>query len=364
MNYSSDSKSNDNDSYNNLIFKENKNSIFLGNKRSSSSLNPVDINFSFNIFNSQDLNDNNDPFNLLIKSNNDNKQDLSHIFIKSNSEEIKTKEASNNKTIEKLNINIKNDEQKIPEIIRNERKDNDKIKIKLAVSKSYIEKYNKNVKDENLKIDKFDFDKFKNISIINNLLLGKTTWEEIILHNYIGNKDAIKNIIKNIYDNKEKDAIKLLEMTFNEYLEIFIQNNLQQFLENEKENQIKKYKQKKYKETIDKLISDKKVETPEIFKKYVIFGVKNKNVKKQLNLEENLFKDFIECNYKISKENEFESFLKQKYEISFDLTQNEINDIDKYINNLRDLVKTFDKWFDGKTPKKSRKKMFQIISEK
>jgi len=99
-------------------------------------------------------------------------------------------------------------------------------------------------------------------------------------------------------------------------------------------------------------------------KKYVTFGVKNKNVKTKLNFEENLFKDFLERNYKINKENEFESFLKQKYGISFDLTENENNDIDKYINNLRDLVKTFDKWFDEKTSRKSRKKMFKINSEK
>lgn len=92
------------------------------------------------------------------------------------------------------------------------------------------------------------------INLKNKLSLGKTNWEEIILNNYNGNKDIIKNIIKNIYDKKEKDAIRLLGMTFNEYLEIFIENNLKQFLEKEKENQIKNYKQKKYKGVIDKLI--------------------------------------------------------------------------------------------------------------
>ena len=351
MDISFDSKSDDNDI--GLIFKENENSIFNYHSNHNTK-------FSINNLNSFDLNEN--SFNPFVQSNIDNKQELSHLFNKSNSEEIKTKEASNNKIKEELNVIIKNDEEKMPEIIRNIRVDNDKIKIKLAVAKKFIEEYNKNVKDKNLNIDNFNFDEFKNISIRNNLSLGKTTWEEIILNYYIGNKEIIKNIIKNIYDNKEMKAIKLLQMTFNEYLETFIENNLEHFLENEKENQIKKYKHKKYKETIDKLILEKKVEFLEI-KKYVTFGVKNKNVKMKLKSEENLFKDFVERNYKINRENEFESFLKQKYEISIDLTENENNDIDKYINNLRDLVKNFDNWFINKNPKKSKKKMFQINFE-
>ena len=350
MDISFDSKSDDNDI--GLIFKENENNIFNYHSNHNT-------NISINNFNSLDLNEN--SFNPFVHSNIDNKQELSHLFNKSNSEEIKTKEASNNKIKEELNVIIKNDEEKMPEIIRNIRVDNDKIKIKLAVAKKFIEEYNKNVKDKNLNIDNFNFDKFKNISIKNNLSLGKTTWEEIIL-NYNGNKEIIKNIIKNIYDNKEMKAIKLLQMTFNEYLETFIENNLEHFLENEKENQIKKYKHKKYKETIDKLILEKKVEFLDI-KKYVTFGVKNKNVKMKLKSEENLFKDFVERNYKINRENEFESFLKQKYAISIDLTENENNDIDKYINNLRDLVKNFDNWFINKNPKKSKKKMFQINFE-
>ena len=248
MDISFDSKSDDNDI--GLIFKENENSIFNYHSNHNTK-------FSINNLNSLDLNEN--SFNPFVQSNIDNKQELSHLFNKSNSEEIKTKEASNNKIKEELNVIIKNDEEKMPEIIRNIRVDNDKIKIKLAVAKKFIEEYNKNVKDENLNIDNFDFDKFKKISIRNNLSLGKTTWEEIILNYYIGNKEIIKNIIKNIYDDKEMKAIKLLQMTFNEYLETFIENNLEHFLENEKENQIKKYKHKKYKETIDKLILKKKL---------------------------------------------------------------------------------------------------------
>ena len=190
MDLSSDSISNDNDFDRDLISEENENSIFLEKKRSITSLNLVNI-----------LNERNNNYHT------------------------------------NCNINLSINKLNSPEL-----------------NKSYVEEYNENVKDENLKINNFDFDKFKNISIKKNLSLGKTNLEGIILNNYNGNKDIIKNIIKNIYDKKEKDAIRLLGMTFNEYLEIFIENNLKQFLEKEKENQIKNYKQKKYKGVIDKLI--------------------------------------------------------------------------------------------------------------
>ena len=155
MDISFDSKSDDNDI--GLIFKENENNIFNYHSIHNTK-------FSINNLNSFDLNEN--SFNPFVQSNIDNKQELSHLFNKSNSEEIKTKEASNNKIKEELNVIIKNDEEKMPEIIRNIRVDNDKIKIKLAVAKKFIEEYNKNVKDENLNIDNFNFDIFKKIFII------------------------------------------------------------------------------------------------------------------------------------------------------------------------------------------------------
>ena len=155
MDISFDSKSDDNDI--GLIFKENENNIFNYHSNHNTK-------FSINNLYSFDLNEN--SFNPFVQSNIDNKQELSHLFNKSNSEEIKTKEASNNKIKEELNVIIKNDEEKMPEIIRNIRVDNDKIKIKLAVAKKFIEEYNKNVKDENLNIDNFNFDIFKKIFII------------------------------------------------------------------------------------------------------------------------------------------------------------------------------------------------------
>ena len=372
---------NDNESFIYLIDNGNEeinNKTFLQKKRSSSfgflnesfeedSYQYPNNNLFINVNNIKSLvpeENGENPFNQIIKSNNNNKLEL--IINKFLSEEIKTKEASNNKSIEKNSLNnIINVEQIIPEIKRNNRDDNDRVKIKLVVSKSYVELFNKNVKDENLKIKNFDFNKFKKILISNDSLLGETKWKYIILNNYNGNKIIINNLIKNIFDKNEKESIKLLEMTFQEYLEIFKKNNLELFLENERKSQIKKYEQKKYKEVIDKEISRDNIENLKNIKNYVIFGVKNKNIKKALefdNIEENTIKNFKERNYKISKEKKFISFINLKYgEINFELTSNEKNDIDDYIKHLRDLVENFNTWFKDKSSRKSRKKMFRVI---
>ena len=370
---------NDNESFIYLIDNGNEeinNKTFLQKKRSSSfgflnesfeedSYQYPNNNLFINVNNIKSLvpeENGENPFNQIIKSNNNNKPELNKFL----SEEIKTKEASNNKSIEKNSLNnIINDEQIIHEIKRNNRDDNDRVKIKLVVSKSYVELFNKNVKDEKLKIKNFDFNKFKKILISNDSLLGETKWKYIILNNYNGNKIIINNLIKNIFDKNEKESIKLLEMTFQEYLEIFKKNNLELFLENERKSQIKKYEQKKYKEVIDKEISRDNIENLKNIKNYVIFGVKNKNIKKALefdNIEENTIKNFKERNYKISKEKKFISFINLKYgEINFELTSNEKNDIDDYIKHLRDLVENFNTWFKDKSSRKSRKKMFRVI---
>ena len=359
---------NGNEEINNKTFLQKKRSSsfgFLNESFEEDSYQYPNNNLFINVNNIKSLvpeENGENPFNQIIKSNNNNKPELNKFL----SEEIKTKEASNNKSIEKNSLNnIINVEQIIPEIKRNNRDDNDRVKIKLVVSKSYVELFNKNVKDENLKIKNFDFNKFKKILISNDSLLGETKWKYIILNNYNGNKIIINNLIKNIFDKNEKESIKLLEMTFQEYLEIFKKNNLELFLENERKSQIKKYEQKKYKEVIDKEISRDNIENLKNIKNYVIFGVKNKNIKKALefdNIEENTIKNFKERNYKISKEKKFISFINLKYgEINFELTSNEKNDIDDYIKHLRDLVENFNTWFKDKSSRKSRKKMFRVI---
>ena len=359
---------NGNEEINNKTFLQKKRSSsfgFLNESFEEDSYQYPNNNLFINVNNIKSLvpeENGENPFNQIIKSNNNNKPELNKFL----SEEIKTKEASNNKSIEKNSLNnIINVEQIIPEIKRNNRDDNDRVKIKLVVSKSYVELFNKNVKDKNLKIKNFDFNKFKKILISNDSLLGETKWKYIILNNYNGNKIIINNLIKNIFDKNEKESIKLLEMTFQEYLEIFKKNNLELFLENERKSQIKKYEQKKYKEVIDKEISRDNIENLKNIKNYVIFGVKNKNIKKALefdNIEENTIKNFKERNYKISKEKKFISFINLKYgEINFELTSNEKNDIDDYIKHLRDLVENFNTWFKDKSSRKSRKKMFRVI---
>ena len=153
---------NDNESFIYLIDNGNEeinNKTFLQKKRSSSfgflnesfeedSYQYPNNNLFINVNNIKSLvpeENGENPFNQIIKSNNNNKPELNKFL----SEEIKTKEASNNKSIEKNSLNnIINDEQIIPEIKRNNRDDNDRVKIKLVVSKSYVELFNKNVKDE------------------------------------------------------------------------------------------------------------------------------------------------------------------------------------------------------------------------
>ena len=56
-------------------------------------------------------------------------------------------------------------------------------------------------------------------------------------------------------------------MTFGQYFDFFINNNWEQFIEKERESQIKKYKQKKYKEIINEIISEKNVQNLEQIKK-------------------------------------------------------------------------------------------------
>ena len=185
--------------------------------------------------------------------------------------------------------------EKIPginaiEITKVFRKDNDRIKIKKIIFKSFLEKINEKIKDVNLKIKEFEQKKIKDISRANNYSLFNNKWKDIILENSIGNSD----IIKNIYENNEKDIIELLEMTFGQYFDIFINNIWEQFIERERESQMKKYKQKKYKEIINEIISDKNVQNLERIKKYTTIGVKNKkgeNILDSDNKEENIIEN-------------------------------------------------------------------------
>ena len=176
-------------------------------------------------------------------------------------------------------------------------------------------------------------------------------------------------IIKNIYENNEKDIIELLEMTFGQYFDIFINNNWEQFIERERESQMKKYKQKKYKEIINEIISDKNVQNLERIKKYTTIGVKNKkgeNILDSENKEENMIEKFERHNYKIIKEKEFIVFihsLNQCKNISFEISLKELDDINKHISVLKVLVNDFQKWIEKK-PRKRTKKITKKFSVK
>ena len=260
--------------------------------------------------------------------------------------------------------------EKIPginaiEITKVFRKDNDRIKIKKIIFKSFLEKINEKIKDVNLKIKEFEQKKIKDISRANNYSLFNNKWKDIILENSIGNSD----IIKNIYENNENDIIELLEMTFGQYFDIFINNNWEQFIERERESQIKKYKQKKYKEIINEIISDKNVQNLERIKKYTTIGVKNKkgeNILDSDNKEENIIEKFERHNYKIIKEKEFIVFihsLNQYKNISFEISLKELDDINKHISVLKVLVNDFQKWIEKK-PRKRTKKITKKFSVK
>ena len=294
-----------NDQYkNNLMFDKGEevedekeyekyiNNKFLNNKRSFSpeSLNNdiIDSNFTLsnnNISQLSDLDENDESVDHSYiessKLNNLNKSELIHNLNKSKSCEIKTNEESKIKFEEKNNNIIINSEKEMLEINRKNRGDNDQIKILRWIFKSFIKKINGKIKNENLKLNELYF---KENNKSNHSILCKNKWKDVILDN---SNDNEKNI-KNIYENNEKEAIELLEMNFCSYLNIFKKDNLSLFLEEEKENQIKRYKQKKYKEVIEKKeISMKNIQNLEIIKNFVTFYDSNKKGKNNLDNEEN-----------------------------------------------------------------------------
>ena len=286
-------------------------------------------------------------------------------FDLNNLREVKTDNLINRKCGRQNEQNEKIPEINSIEIAKVFRKDNDRIKIKKIIFKSFLEKINEKIKDVNLKIKEFEQKKIKDISRANNYSLFNNKWKDIILENSIGNSD----IIKNIYENNVKDIIELLEMTFGQYFDIFINNNWEQFIERERESQIKKYKQKKYKEIINEIISEKNTQILKQIKKYTTIGVKNKKGESLLdseNKEENIIEKFERHNYKIIKEKEFIVFihsLNQYKNISFEISLKELDDINKHISILKVLVNDFKNWIEKK-PRNIIKKLTKKFSVK
>ena len=336
----------------------------------SPSKKQIKNNFSNNLLSiSMDLDE--DAENLFfknIKSNNKNVVQNNDLGIHSNfNGEIKTNDAT------KINIGRKEEKNEIipeenintPEIKKAFRNDNNRIKIKKIVFKSFYENLNEKIKDGKMKIKEFDNDKIKNISRKENNSLFRKKWKDLILSNSAGNDE----IIKYIYENKEKDIIELLETTFGQYFDIFINNNWEQFAERERDSQIKKYKQKKYKEIINEIISEKNTQILKQIKKYTTIGVKNKKGESLLdseNKEENIIEKFERHNYKIIKEKEFIVFihsLNQYKNISFEISLKELDDINKHISILKVLVNDFKNWIEKK-PRNIIKKITKKFSVK
>ena len=336
----------------------------------SPSKKQIKNNFSNNLLSiSMDLDE--DAENLFfknIKSNNKNVVQNNDLGIHSNfNGEIKTNDATkiNIGRKEEKNVIIPEENINTPEIKKAFRNDNNRIKIKKIVFKSFYENLNEKIKDGKMKIKEFDNDKIKNISRKENNSLFRKKWKDLILSNSAGNDE----IIKYIYENKEKDIIELLETTFGQYFDIFINNNWEQFAERERESQIKKYKQKKYKEIINEIISEKNTQILKQIKKYTTIGVKNKKGESLLdseNKEENIIEKFERHNYKIIKEKEFIVFihsLNQYKNISFEISLKELDDINKHISVLKVLVNDFQKWIEKK-PRKRTKKITKKFSVK
>lgn len=324
------------------------------------------INLFNNIkFDPINLNESIDEFETKkMESVNKNSSKLDEDFNKFNNINIgdmKTNEITKIKAKEKKDIYKIEILQTIPEIKKKPRPDNDIIKIRRAVFKSYREELNEKIKDENLQIKEFLPDKVEDNSISTNSKLFNMKWKNIIINYSIGNNEAIKCL----YDKKEKDIIEFLEMTFGQYMEKFINNNWEQFAEREKNNQIKSYQQRKFKEIINQESSYKNIQNLEYIKSCVSFGVKNKSGKIKLgseNKENNIFQKFEESNYKITKEKKFIDFIKslKKYENTcFDITIKELEDINNYIANLKDKANKYKEFFNKK-PRKRRKNLFKL----
>ena len=347
-------------------YENNIKNKFINKKRSFNYM--IDSNFilSNNIIsqsNDLDENDENDDHLYIqqTKPNKSNKSELNNFLNKSKSCEIKTNEESKIKFEEKNNNNIINSENEIFENKKKIRGDNDQIKIQRWIFRSFREKINGKIKNENLKLKEFNANKVKENSKSKHSLLCKSKWKDVVL-DYSNDNE---NTIKNIYENNEKEAIELLEMNFLAYLDIFKEENLSLFLEEEKENQIKRYKQKKYKEVIEKKeISEKNFQNLEKIKNYVTFFDENKKGKNNFdNKERSIIQEFEERNYKINKEEDFVSFIKEIHkEISFDLTSKEEDDINNDIKRLENLFLNFDKWFENKTGRCTRKKIKKFFS--
>ena len=259
----------------------------------------------------------------------------------------------------KIEKSYKNIEQESININKTMREDNSIIKIKRKIYADFYRVMNEKIKNYNLRLNEFDQKKIAKIEKVINIKLYNSKWREIILENSEGNEEIISSIDK----LKIKDAIKLLDMTYKEYLQNFINNKWETFAKEEKEKQINDYKQRKYKKSIQNMISNNKKDELIYIKKFVSFGTKNKNGKKNNNTDnkndDNTKKNFESYTYKITKEKDFKEFIHKikNYEnLNFEITLEEHKQIKKNIEDLKKLANDFESWFKEKKERNKKDK--------
>ena len=228
-----------------------------------------------------------------------------------------------------LNININYEEK---EQIR---------KIKYWVIISFINELNSNIKNEKLKIKKLKLDKIDIIEPNNNLKIYFHNWEIILPFISEVTGDDIINILKN-----EPEAEKLLKITFENYLNIILDERWEKFKSAENYNQEKRYIRRKYNVIIYDMIKSNNLIDLQIIQKYMSFEERYKKCSKNNQFYPNNIIDKYKDSIKV--EDEFLEYIRNldKYKhLNFNLTQKELQNIRNEIDSLQFLAKNYFTWF-------------------
>jgi len=348
------SKHFENHESNNSLNEPNESNNLLGNKRNKPNEESRNIKEKKEQLNDLDIFDNISEINRNGSEDHLNNSEIFPIV----------QELGTNKKGNENKINIDNDfNVDIPL-----RENNAITSIKHYLFKMFIDKINEKIavkdKTKQLYVTKFA----KSININKNIESFPKKWKDILLINYKDeekNENNLENELKNnqetikyIYDNKEnfEDAYNLLEKTFDEYYDDFLNNNLEEFLLKGKEKQLADFKQKKYKTIIKKLIQDKKNNALNIIgNKYTSFISLNKEGEKKYKTKPLLIKDlFLYCSYTINKQEKFQDYVKTIYKsLNFEFKY-EKEKIEKNIKLFKKLAKEYKDWFIKKIPRKRK----------
>ena len=216
-------------------------------------------------------------------------------------------------------------------------------KIKYWVIISFINELNSNIKNEKLKIKKLKLDKIDIIEPNNNLKIYFHNWEIILPFISEVTGDDIINILKN-----EPEAEKLLKITFENYLNIILDERWEKFKSAENYNQEKRYIRRKYNVIIYDMIKSNNIVDLQIIQNYMSFGERYKKCLKNNQFYQNniidKYKDFI----KVDDEFNFLEYIRNldKYKhLNFNLTEKESQNIRNEIDCLQFLAKNYFTWF-------------------